>query len=256
MIGGSTKLRQVNARKIDEFKSACLARGVKPQSINSYLRHIKSAFSTAVEWKLLKERPKIKMLKTRKAPPKFLEPKEITKILTKAKEQDLEFYRLLMFYVWTGARREEGFFLEWKDVFLDRERPFVRILGKGQKERSIPLLPAMTDMLRPIKKDLGKVFNLSFTHPDTVTHRFKTLARKCGIGDANIHSLRHSFATYLLASGVDIVIVQEILGHADLSTTRIYAHVLMDKIHDAMKKLKFDPLILTPFCTQFAPTST
>jgi len=76
-------------------------------------------------------------------------------------------------------------------------------------------------------------------HPDAVSRWFHTTAKECGI-DARLHDLRHSAAIYMLNSGIQIQVVKEILGHAHLSTTRIYSHVL-DEIEDQeMQKIKFE----------------
>lgn len=65
-------------------------------------------------------------------------------------------------------------------------------------------------------------------HPDTLSKRFHALALQCGIF-AQLHDLRHSVATYMLMSNIDIRTVQEILGHASISTTMIYTHVVSEK---------------------------
>lgn len=111
-----------------------------------------------------------------------------------------------------------------------------KVMGKGGKERSVPLLPPVLKALEPIKKDIGKVF-VQY-HPDTLSKKFHALAVACGI-DARLHDLRHSCATYLLKSGVDIRVVQKILGHTQISTTTIYADVLDDLAKKEMEKLKF-----------------
>lgn len=116
---------------------------------------------------------------------------------------------------------------------------YVRCLGKGRKERIIPVgRPAIDavvqylDMLRP--RLLGDRFAsalflsrtgrpLDRTNIWRIVHKYIVVA---GILDsASPHTLRHSFATHLLAGGADLRIVQELLGHADVSTTQIYTHV-------------------------------
>lgn len=90
-------------------------------------------------------------------------------------------------------------------------------------------------MLEPIKKDIGKVFKQYYR--DTWSKRFHETAQTCGI-DARLHDLRHSAATYMLASGIDIREVQAILGHAQISTTMIYADVLEEMKVRAINKMK------------------
>lgn len=119
---------------------------------------------------------------------------------------------------------------------IDFNRNQITVIGKGNKKRVIPLLERVKIMMQPFKKDLGRVFN--DVHPDTVSHQFQEIAKSCGI-KARLHDLRHTCATYLLKSGIDIRVVQEILGHAEITTTTIYTHVLEDMMKAEMAKLKF-----------------
>jgi len=75
-------------------------------------------------------------------------------------------------------------------------------------------------------------------HPDTYTHRFKKNARICGIYDKSFHDMRHSAATAMLEVGIDINVIQKILGHTDISTTQIYAKIIDIYILQEIKKLE------------------
>ena len=76
-VGAGLLLKLLNTRRIAEFKATRQARGAKPQSINSYLRHIKSALSTALDWGLIEKKPRIKMMPTDKTAPRYLYKAEI-----------------------------------------------------------------------------------------------------------------------------------------------------------------------------------
>jgi site-specific recombinase XerD len=76
------------------------------------------------------------------------------------------------------------------------------------------------------------------THPVTYTHRFKEYARKCGIIDKSFYNMRHSAATSMLEAGIDINVIQKILGHSDISTTQLYAKVIDSFIMKEIKKLE------------------
>ena len=235
---GSPPLPLINIKRIDEFKQACLLRGVKPKSVNSYLRHLKSALSKACEWGMIEAAPKIKLLPENKDLPKYLKPAEIETLLKKARKSNPTLHRLLLFYLWTGCRRREALQVTWPDCFLDSPRPRVIFRGtKGRVDRVVPLLPVVVEALLPIKKDLGNVFPR--VHPDTVTHWFQTLAKDCGV-KARLHDLRHTAATFMIASGINPRIVQEILGHAQFSTTEIYTHLVQESLYSEMEKLTFE----------------
>ena len=231
-IGPGAALKAVRERDIDRFKKDCLARGLKKTSINSYLRHIRTAFNWAREKELIKKKVKIQLFKKSKRLPRTLSPDEIGKIRAYSEKHDLELYRMIEFALWTGCRREEIKSLNWQNVQDDH----LRIIGKGDKERVIPLLPGAKEAMGP-RKDIGSVF--SQIHLDTISHRFKEIARACGIDDINFHTLRHSAATRMVESGIRLEIIQKILGHSDISTTRIYAQIYDQVVRDEMEKLTY-----------------
>ncbi len=238
VLGGATPLKLIDSKRIDGFKRVCIAGGLKPVSVNSYLRHIKAALSAAVEWGYLKTRPRIKMMPLGKQLPRYLRPEQITAILKKADElHPGEFSDMLRFYLWTGARRNEALGLQWQDIHLDGDRPYVLLTGKGNRQRAVPLVAQVVKILKPRQRDMGYVF--SRIHESTVTHWFHAIALAAGL-DAKLHDLRHTSATYMLSSGIPIRMVQEILGHAQLSTTAIYTEVIKEHLHKEMSKLKFE----------------
>jgi integrase len=126
--------------------------------------------------------------------------------------------------------------LNWQEVSLDR-RSILLTGTKGKRDRRVPLLPGAVTVLEPLQKDIGRVF--PEWHLDTVSKRFHETVKGLGIR-ARLHDLRHSAATYLLKSGVPIQVVKEILGHAHLSTTMIYSHILDEVMAEEMKKLRFE----------------
>lgn len=100
-----------------------------------------------------------------------------------------------------------------------------------------PMLKPVKIVLKRNQLDIGRIF--PEWHPDTVTHWVKQALIDAGIEGHRLHDLRHSCATYLLKSGVDITVVQRIMGHSQISTTMLYAKVLDDIMKSEMKKLKF-----------------
>ena len=141
-----------------------------------------------------------------------------------------------------GVRVSELCDLRMIDLFLDSET--IRVTGKGNKERLVPIGPLARECInnylkyeRPTlsKKDknLGKIFLSRNGRPLTrmaVNIIFNKWVKASGIKrKVSPHTFRHSFATHLLERGADLRVVQEMLGHVDISTTQIYTH--LDKEH-------------------------
>ena len=232
-LGSNYLLRSITAKIINEWISARLAEGVSRAGVNSDLRHIKSALNQAVEWDWLEKPPKIKMLKLISIP-RHLLPEQV-ELLLKA-EKDPYKRRLWTFLIWTGCRRAEAFSMTWDKIRFE-PYPMVQVMGKGNKIRWIPLLPAALDAIGEVK-DIGKVWPIG--GKSTWSHWFKKTARKAGLDDHRLHDLRHTAIVFMLSRGVSPKVVQEIVGHANFSTTEQYAKsVLSEAIYtEAMKGLK------------------
>lgn len=143
----------------------------------------------------------------------------------------------------TGLRINEIITLEFKNIdFIDC---IVRVMGKGSKERIVPIndiaLSALKDYLDNyrhllVKKRINNYLFLN-NHGDMMTRQavfkiIKTLANQKGITkNISPHTLRHTFATHLLENGADLRIIQELLGHEDISTTQVYTHLTNEALH-------------------------
>jgi len=236
VVGGSTLLM---AASFDEFKSVCLARGASKITINGYLRHLKTAFKWAVSKKYLKKLPGIAMYKRLKKGEasmfsRILMPDEIKRFLRKSYKHSRELGRYCFCVLWTGGRRRELLGLNWQDV--DFANGNITLTGKTGS-RTIPMLEPVKKTLMSTKKDIGRVF--PDWHPDTVSHLTQEALRAAGVDKHRLHDLRHTCATYLLKNGVRIEVVQRIMGHAQISTTMIYAKVLDEIMKQEMCKLRF-----------------
>jgi integrase/recombinase XerD len=116
---------------------------------------------------------------------------------------------------------------------LRKGQPFLILLGKGQKERLVPISTraelAVARWLEHVPKDSRWLFPGGKSHISRVRlfQIVREIAGKAGIAPDRIspHVLRHAFATHLLAGGADLRVLQALLGHADIATTQIYTHV-------------------------------
>jgi integrase/recombinase XerC len=148
----------------------------------------------------------------------------------------------------TGARVAELCGLDVSDIDYDRQT--IRVLGKGNKERSIPLgNPAMKALNVWLKEGRDSIKNSLSGNAVFLGARGKRIDQRTvrtvvynalqaieGIERMGPHALRHSAATHLLEGGADLRTVQEILGHASLATTQIYTHVSTERLQKAFKQ--------------------
>ncbi len=181
--------------------------------------------------------------------PRPLSEIDAARTLEEAGEQDIEWLAardvaLLTLLYGAGLRISEGLSLKRGDVPLG---PSLSVLGKGRKERSVPLLPVVRDAIEhyaaliPFAGARGDALFLSRRGKPMSAREAQALMQRLrgrlGLSDrATPHALRHSFATHLLANGGDLRAVQELLGHASLSTTQTYTEIDTRKMMDVYQR--------------------
>lgn len=200
----------------------------------------------------------IKKKKLRKSQPKYLTPEEIKRLIGqiggRTPEQRQQQQHLIAFLYGTGCRISEVLNLTMRDIQYKAGKPhLIRVLGKGEKERTVYLSPTAQQALRAWLKKRATVHV-----PGEVVFCFLS-GKKAGravnarsvsraIQQAGIlaglpverltpHKLRHSHATALIQAGRRLEEVQEILGHSSIATTRIYAHLEPERLEAAAASL-------------------
>jgi len=203
-------------------------RRVSNSTVTTHLCAIKFFFETTLgrKWKLFEL---IRPCKRRKLPV-VLSPDE-TRLLLSTIEKPIPCMALTTIYS-CGLRLSEGSHLLLADI--DSERMLVRVRnGKGGKDRYVPLPQRTLELLRAYWRD-QRPSSFLFPREDkqghipngTLQKTFRAALRQSGITKkASIHSLRHSFATHLLENGVDLRLIQEILGHKSPTSTALYTHL-------------------------------
>ena len=178
--------------------------------------------------------------------PLYLNETEITRILESFSTSDLDVLHksIIELLYGCGLRVSECCSLRMKQLHLDQK--IIRVTGKGNKERMLPLHTEGSTVLRQyviyvrpqwektrspyvFLNSRGMPLNRQYVH-----HMIKEKVRELGLNPHySAHSFRHSFATHLLDGGADLRVVQELLGHSDIQTTQIYTHVQNKRLKQA-----------------------
>ncbi|WP_304254773.1 site-specific tyrosine recombinase XerD [Phascolarctobacterium succinatutens] len=185
--------------------------------------------------------------------PKVLSVQEVERLLDEPNLGTLDGYRdktMLELLYATGMRVSELVNVPVKNV--DMKMQYVIVMGKGSKERMLPLgrtalhyLEHYLSVVRPQllhgKPDMAsELFVTGWGGPMTRERFYEIIVaygKSAGISKrVTPHMLRHSFATHLLNNGTDLRIVQELLGHADISTTQIYTHLDVERLREVYDK--------------------
>ncbi len=180
--------------------------------------------------------------------PRFLNQAEIEALLLVpdvSTETGLRDRAILEVMYASGLRVSEAVSMRLKDIDLDSG--ILTTTGKGSKTRRVPVGSSAVEWLKSYislrqKKENIEVSNLFVTPAgrpvtrQTIFLFIKEYAEKCGLEDVSPHTLRHSFATHLVQNRADIRSVQQMLGHADISTTQIYTHMTDAHLREAYER--------------------
>ena len=244
---------QVNAKTIVDYLKALQQMEMGPSSISRKLAAIKSFFHYVTRERLMRIDPSV-TIDSPKLPqrlPKVLSSAEITRLLEQpgsVAPPGLRDRAMLELLYATGVRVSELVSLTLQDLNL--EMGYIRCFGKGAKERIVPLggkarsvLSAYLDRGRPhiVKRAAEETLFLNQKGHKMTRQGFwliiRAAAKRAGIEKTvTPHMLRHSFATHLLENGADLRAVQEMLGHADITTTQIYTHVTRSRLKEVYNK--------------------
>ncbi len=243
---GNKSLDSIDSKQIDQYLNS-RAKEVKKSTANIELRHLKAGFNKAIQWNYIDNNPfkGIKPFNLPKNAPIFFKQEEIDILLDTIDIVWLK--QIVIFAINTGVRIGELTNLEWEDISL-KERT-IKISNKNdfttksKKERVIPINDDLFDLLKNLSKDHAYVFSTGSGEkrdPEFVSKKFKKYVRKAELGEQyTFHSLRHTFASHLVQKGVSLYIVSKLLGHSDLKTTEIYAHLAPETFLDVVNILNF-----------------
>lgn len=242
-INHSMLLKDIDQENIEDFLAHLYELGLSASSQARILSGIKKFYAYLIQEKIVEENPTqlISSPSTGRHIPDVLTYEEICSMIENI-DLSMPFGHrnkaILEVMYGCGLRVSEAISLKISNIYILDE--FIRIIGKGDKERLIPISQSIIKTLNLYIEGERKTQKINPKHTDTlfINRRgsglsrqmifliIKDLAEKAGI-KKNIgpHTIRHSFATHLLEGGADLRAVQQMLGHSSISTTEIYTHI-------------------------------
>jgi integrase/recombinase XerD len=251
------KINEITSIDIEKFTSKFTTQGLEKSTISRKMSALSHFFIFLLEENMIKRNPinELDLPKQIKKLPKILSVDQVEKLIKSSREdQSINGIRLntmIEILYATGIRVSE--LVEMKLSATYAEKNFLLVQGKGNKERLVPISENTEDKIKDFLKIRNKFLNndseSKWLFPSKQSSKghitrqrfnqlLQTLCERVNLNNIKIspHKLRHAFATHLLANGVDLRSLQQMLGHADISTTQIYTHVLKDRL----KKLVSD----------------
>jgi integrase len=222
-------LAEITPARISEYKSLRRTEGAKPATLARELEVLRHALNLAVrEWEWLDKNPfeKVKIEKVNNKVERWITPEEELRLLDVSSPWLRE---IIIFALNTGMRQDEILSLKWSQVDLFR-RTLTILESKNKEKRTLPLNQTVMELLKSKRKVIsisGYVFTSQTgtkIHARNLLRAFYSARKKAGLEDVRWHDLRHSFATRLVQSGINLYVVKELLGHKTLTMTMRYAH--------------------------------
>ena len=245
-------LREADREMIQDYMSWMRGRGKSAASVTRFLASVKSFYNFLLSAGAVKANPakSISADRAERKYPEILTSKEVELFLEQPRCVDAKGYRdhaMLELLYATGIRVSELIALDIGDLNLPAG--FIRC-SNGKKERIIPLyhgaVKALQDYIKGVRPQLIADTEETALFVNMNGERMsrqgfwkiiKHYQEKAGIQkDITPHTLRHSFAVHLLENGADLRAIQEMLGHADISSTQIYTHVIKNQLKDVYQK--------------------
>lgn len=245
-------LAEAETKDVEEYSRSLTRKGRSPATVTRSVAAIKSFYNCMIALGRMERNPAkgVTPAKVERKLPQVLTGKEVELFLEQPECTDLKGYRdraMLELLYATGIRVSELIGLDVSDVNLSAG--FIRCRSKG-KERIVPLYTAAVKALEDYVRDIRpRLIADEEEHALFVNMSGERMSRqgfwkiikyyqeKAGIEkDITPHTLRHSFAVHLLENGADLRSIQEMLGHADISSTQIYTHVIKKQLKDVYNK--------------------
>ena len=237
---------KINIADCRKYQSYLLESGLKKSSVNAFIRPLQVLFNFFVDSEYLKNNAweRVKSLKTPKTIPAFLSNEEITSMINACKKPDDKI--ILALLLTTGLRRNELVSLKISDI----DDCHIIVNGKGSKQRQLMVQPEVCKLLNEYLEYRNKKYGNTVPYfliskmgtqysGEAIRQRIHTIGKRAGLNNERLaeihtHSMRHTFCANMIESGADIRVIQGAMGHSNISTTQIYAHLRNEVLDKAM----------------------
>lgn len=238
-----TDIEKITRDTVISYESDLITRAYAPSSVERHISVLKGFHKFLIRENYTRHNPtdSVKLPKVPETLPDVLNIDQMDTLLSQPFENNARGKRdraILEVLYGCGLRVSELVGLDLGDVYLEEE--YLRVVGKGNKERISPISGMASEALREYLEDARLELQKSYAKPTSSVflnarggrltrqsvHSLVAKAGLClGVENLHPHTLRHSFATHMLEGGADLRVIQEILGHSSISTTQIYTHV-------------------------------
>jgi len=245
---GDKYISSYSLSDIEQFKQVKTKEGVTPTTVNIYLRSVMAVFSFAVKRGLIEKGVfhVSQLIKIPKRPPAYLGKPEFRLLLEHTENPLL--CEIFTFAASTGMRAGEIINLRWVNVDLERRQASIvntdNFTTKSGKGRVVPLNETAYKIVMS-REHLRRFSEYVFQkrgfriQRNYLSHAFKKVIRKAKLSeDLRFHSLRHTFGSWCAQSNVPIYTIQALMGHSNVQTTTIYAHLAESHLHSAVEKIE------------------
>ena len=237
---GNLYLSHIDAEMIEKYRNERV-KEVQPATVNRTLAVLKVMYSKAIEWKRYHGANPVKQVKFLDEPDgriRYLQKDELNRLLEVCEEKIRPY---IIVAVGTGMRQGEQLSLKWLDVDFQNSLIYIsKSIAKSNKRREIPMTEEVKSALLSIPRQANSEYIFSNKEGKSnvsLEHAFRRGLKKANIVNFRWHDLRHTFASHLVMSGVDLFTVKELLGHSNIEMTMRYSHLSQDHKKRAMRAL-------------------
>jgi integrase/recombinase XerC len=241
-------IKEINTSMVRTWLASLKENKISSKSINRKISSLKSFFKYQLKTQNIEVSPVVSItsLKVSRQLPSFIDQKEIHTLFENKKEdshstfQKQTDYLIFEILYQTGIRRSE--LITLKEKYIDRSSSTIKVLGKGNKERLIPVNKQLLGIIDDYIAEKRKQFSNSAENFLLVNKKGKKLDPKYiyNVVRTNLnkgpHALRHTFATHLINNGAPINAIKDLLGHSSLAATQIYAHNTIEKLKEVHRQ--------------------